>query len=249
VGLELIIAIVATIALILPAFERLILTKEEASVSKLRRTTVFGIVLAALALNISLNWAQYANVKFAALKRQKALERELALNAYALSKRNEQSLKDLASSGTTSINSFITGYYQFQRGEDVLAARKFRDSIRRGEFVAAASYLLAAIDLRNDNDLEDAKKDVQVGLDYDPDFSSLYLIRAMILAKQHERGAALKDLITAVRLLPAHCETIFEANSEPTHELYVLHNEKDFQVMLNNCAAEMQQESSIARMK
>jgi hypothetical protein len=230
------IAIVATIALTLPAMERLFLAKEAPDISKFRRRAAYAILISALALNIALTWIQYGNVQLAALKRQKSLERELALNLWAYSNKEERALKYLTSHQSSSTNSYLLGYYYFQHGNDLMAARQFHTAISHGEFVAPSHYVLAMMSIKDDPDLEHAKNDVQAGLDYDADYSSLYVARALIHAMQHEMGAAFKDLDTAVDDSGIHCYTV-ENGTNPNHPLNILRDAPNFPTLQKKCDA------------
>lgn len=242
--MELTIAVISTIVLTLPAMERLFLAKEEPDVSRRKRLVVYAVVIGALALNISLNWIQYANVKIAALNQQKMLERELAFSLWAYSNGEEPALKYLTSKGKASTNSYLLGYWYLRKGNVILAKQKFQEAIGRGEFVAPSEYFLALMEEKQAEDqrqveyhLGRAKVYLKTGVDYDPKYSSLFVSRAIIHAMQHETQAALDDIETAVNLSPVHCYTVIRNGPDPHHPLNSLYNEPRFKDLLTVCNA------------
>jgi len=253
--MELTIAVVATIALMLPAMERLFLAKQEANTTRFKRRAVYVIVSFALALNITLNWMQYRNVTIAALAKQKSLEGALALSLWAFANKEEAGLKYLTSrsKSTAPTNPYLMGYYYLREGlqhnkpdDMVLAKEKFDEAVDQGAFVAPSHYLLAVIETKqaeNQSQGEDQSKDhlrhamdsLTKGIHYDPDFSSLYIGTAIVNAMREQTAAALDDIEKAVRLSKIHCYTVNRNGRDQHHPLYHLYNEPRFQTLLADC--------------
>ncbi len=255
--MELTIAVIGTIVLTLPALERLFLAKENghSHERKRKRRVVYAIVIGALALNISLNWIQYANVKIAALNKQKSLEGALALSLWAFANREEIALRYLTSNSesTAPTNPYLLGYYYLREGllhskldDIVLAKDKFEVAIGNGTFVAPSHYLLAVVEQKKAEDrtlgenerkdhLKNAMDSLKKGMDYDSNFSSLYVGRAMVSAMQDQTEAALADLEKAVSLSKIHCYTVNRNAPDQQHPLHRLYTDPRFQHLLTEC--------------
>jgi hypothetical protein len=244
--MELTIAIIATLALAVPAIERLFLAKDPAAeASGFKRRAVIISASAVLVLNVALQWIQFGNVRLAALAEKKSIEGALALSLWALMNHEEQGLRYLATQDERSnaaTNPYLLGYHymwhglHYNKADDlILAKEKFNQAIKRGSFVAPSYYFLAVLEeikARDQNQNQDQKnehlklalRDIAEGMHYDSEFSSLYIQRAELNIMQDHSDAALDDVEHAVGLSKIHCYTVNRNGPEPKHVMNRLYD-------------------------
>jgi tetratricopeptide (TPR) repeat protein len=236
----LLIAIIGTVSLALAAMERLVSARDDAGRSKTRLTLIYVIVFSTLAINVAMYWFQYRNVSIVAARERKSTEHELALSLWAYTNREEIALKYLARN-----SKYMLGYYYFRQSREpveeashyaALARRALNQSIAEGSFVAPSHYILAVM-ARGENDLSEARGQLEDAIAYDPDYSSAYQERALLHALQGQQSLALSDLERAVELSSVHCYSVNRNSTDPSHPLYLLRDESRFVRLKGYCEA------------
>jgi hypothetical protein len=226
----LIAAIVGSVVIALAAVERLLSARREVGESRLRRYIMYLTVALTMTINIALYWFQYHNVTTV----RKRTEHELALSLWAYTDHQEIALRYLAKSST-----YMLGYYYFRAHEFAPARRALNESIAEGSFVAPAHYILAVMARTTpdptERDLNEAMRQVDAALAYDPNYSSAHQERGLLFALRGQRSLALDEIQTAVRISTIHCYSVIRKSQDDTDPFYLLRNEPRFIRLRREC--------------
>jgi tetratricopeptide (TPR) repeat protein len=154
----------------------------------------------------------------AAINEQKKLEREFSFVLWAYASHEVSALRYLSSK-----HKYMLGYYHFRQGNHAAAERLLKEAVEQRDFVAPSTYILAVM-ARLKNQLTNANQLLEVGIAYDPEYSSPYVERGMVHALLGQADAAINDISKAVSLSGVHCFTVNRNIIQPEHPLYLLRN-------------------------
>lgn len=171
-----------------------------------RRITLRTLVVGVCLLQWGLHAAQSYNVVVAEREEKKRFEREMAIALWAYTDHQKEALRIL-----TADYPYILAYYRFKRGEFDAARLKLDQAIDRDHFTAPAYYIRAVLNRIEGGDPATSLELVEKGVAYDPQFSSLYIERAILRIGRGEVEEAVEDAARAVVLSEVHCLSVNNA--------------------------------------
>lgn len=208
--------------------------------AKVKRPNLsLGLIMAALVIQIAVLGINVWVNSQAAFEAQKKAEREVAFALWAFAEKRPNALEIL-----TKDYPYLYGYFYFKKNtpRDYGIARNYlRNSLARKLYVAPANYVLAVmtrLELGNAG-LKEARTLVDAGIAHDPQYSPLYVERALEASFARDYKRASTDFRIAVDEALVHCLTLNETlqpqlSADAWARLNAL---PEFKRLVNDCAA------------